>query len=235
MDYLKIYKSLIQNAITDPKLDSYKEKHHIVPKCMGGDDSRENLVLLTARQHFIAHWLLFKIYKNFKLANAWHSMCRIGKGQEARKINSRKFEYCKKQRSILLAINSTGANNNFYGKTHSAETRLLISEKLTGNIHKTEETIKKWVNEVAKKPKTPEHRSKIAAGSKGYLVFQNIQTMELIRISREKSIDLDKNLWVHPRKLKPEIKFKCDHCEIITTKSNLKRWHNQNCKKRICL
>lgn len=139
---------------------------------------------------------------------------------------------CKKQRSILLAINSTGANNNFYGKTHSLETKMLISQKLTGNNYRTEETIKKWIDEVAKKPKTSEHRLKIAAGSRGFLVFQNTQTMEIIRIDRESSENLNKNLWVHPRKLKPETKFKCDHCEIITTKACLKRWHNQNCKKK---
>jgi hypothetical protein len=34
--------------------------HHITPKCDGGDDSKENRVKLTSREHFIAHVLLAK-------------------------------------------------------------------------------------------------------------------------------------------------------------------------------
>ena len=40
----------------------YKERHHIVPKCMGGSDDEENLVDLLLREHIIAHKLLADIY-----------------------------------------------------------------------------------------------------------------------------------------------------------------------------
>ena len=58
MDYQKIYNCLIERAITDnrKKCDIvYYEQHHIIPKCLGGTDNTDNLVLLTAREHFIAH------------------------------------------------------------------------------------------------------------------------------------------------------------------------------------
>ncbi len=53
----------------------YFESHHIIPKCMGGTNGKENLVLLTGREHFICHLLLCKMveYKSqeyFKLVNA---------------------------------------------------------------------------------------------------------------------------------------------------------------------
>jgi hypothetical protein len=64
MNYFIIYENLISNAKLNPKIDTYKETHHILPKCMGGDDSKENLVMLTARQHYLAHWLLYKLSKN---------------------------------------------------------------------------------------------------------------------------------------------------------------------------
>jgi hypothetical protein len=38
--------------------------------------------------------------------------------------------------------------------------------------------------------------------------------------------------WVNPRVLKPEAKHKCHYCSMVTTKSNLTRWHNENCKER---
>ena len=38
--------------------DEYHETHHIVPKCMGGSNDKENLIDLFAREHFEAHRLL---------------------------------------------------------------------------------------------------------------------------------------------------------------------------------
>lgn len=57
MNYVKIYDSLITKCRprgTDKrKLNYYTELHHIVPKSMGGEDTADNLGLLTAREHFI--------------------------------------------------------------------------------------------------------------------------------------------------------------------------------------
>ena len=63
MDYQKIYDSLIERARTRI-LDCYVEKHHIVPKCMGGSNRIGNLVELTPEEHYVAHQLLVKIYPN---------------------------------------------------------------------------------------------------------------------------------------------------------------------------
>lgn len=38
----------------------YVEKHHIVPRSMGGTNEKSNIVKLTFRKHFLAHWLLTK-------------------------------------------------------------------------------------------------------------------------------------------------------------------------------
>lgn len=62
--YTRIYFSIIENARLRvlPK-DQYKETHHIIPRSMGGDDSSDNLVDLTAREHFICHKLLVRMTK----------------------------------------------------------------------------------------------------------------------------------------------------------------------------
>lgn len=132
MDYQKIYNQLIQSAINNPKPDQYKETHHIIPVCMSGSNKKENLVRLTARQHFVAHWLLFKIHRNTKLAHAWFSMCRVGIGQDKRKVNSKHFARVKEVRSKLMSENSKGENNHFYGKKHSDETKRKLIEIRTG-------------------------------------------------------------------------------------------------------
>lgn len=229
MNYYKIYEDLILEAKTNPKLDDYKESHHIIPCCMGGDDSKENLVLLTARQHYLAHWLLYKMYKTSSLVHAWHSMSRIGVGQGDRSINSHLFEYCKKERSKILSIQYSGEGNNFYGKRHSAETKQKLSNIHSGKNYRTEKQISDWVEMVAKKPKSNEHREKI--GRKGLRMLQNVHTKEIIRvpISDDRFNCSD---WVNPRKLKPERKYKCSYCDTATTASNVKRWHNDNCKRK---
>ena len=68
MNYKRIYKNLITRAKQRKIYDTnqYYEIHHIKPKCMGGSNSKWNLVKLYAREHYIAHGLLVKIYKNTK-------------------------------------------------------------------------------------------------------------------------------------------------------------------------
>lgn len=65
MNYKLVYEHLVKRGqlreVTDKQ---YYERHHIIPRCMGGCDDEENIVALTAREHFIAHKLLVKIHPN---------------------------------------------------------------------------------------------------------------------------------------------------------------------------
>lgn len=77
MDYKKIYEQLINKGSSrKPEKNMYYEKHHIIPKCLGGTDISSNLVYLTAEEHFVAHQLLVKICpENKKLMSALSKMC----------------------------------------------------------------------------------------------------------------------------------------------------------------
>ena len=61
MNYEKIYNQIIDRAKIRV-LEGYKEIHHIIPRCVGGTNDKDNLVTLTAREHFICHWLLVRMY-----------------------------------------------------------------------------------------------------------------------------------------------------------------------------
>mgnify|MGYP000037463157 CR=1 FL=1 len=63
MNYEKIYNQIINKAKIR-NVDGYTEKHHIIPKCMNGTNNPTNIVKLTARQHFLPHWLLHEMYPN---------------------------------------------------------------------------------------------------------------------------------------------------------------------------
>lgn len=230
MDYSRIYNQLIAAARMQPPT-GYTETHHVIPRCMGGLNEPSNLVQLTAKQHFVAHHLLFKIHGGLRLAHAWFNMCRVGRGQDCRLVNARLFERARTTRAQLMSEESKGSKNHFYGKTHSAESRARMSQK--------QRELKLWENrsdvhkrnlrDAQRRPKTDEHKSKI--GRKGMLMLQHVVTKEIIRVRKNDARLLDDN-WVNPRKLNPEPRRKCDHCDVVTTSSNLKRWHNDNCKHK---
>lgn len=56
----------------------YYEQHHIRPRCMSGNNNKENLVLLTVKEHFLCHWLLIKMVETEGIKNKLrHAMMRM--------------------------------------------------------------------------------------------------------------------------------------------------------------
>jgi len=110
MNYQRIYNQIIERA-QNRQLEGYKEKHHVIPKCLGGTNDNENIVELTAREHFLCHLLLVEIYpKNFKLIHAAFMMSTVKKRKEFQYnvfVSSRTYEYLKlrKQQELGLIIN----------------------------------------------------------------------------------------------------------------------------------
>lgn len=70
MDYQKHYYTMMERA-KSRLLEGYVERHHIIPKCLGGSNDLDNLVQLTPEEHYVAHQLLIKMYPgNHKLVFA---------------------------------------------------------------------------------------------------------------------------------------------------------------------
>lgn len=105
MQYSKIYDSIVssrKNRIL--KSDEYYERHHIIPKCLGGIDGKDNIVILTAREHYVCHWLLTKIYKdNSKLWYAFFQMAKCNK-RNGRIISSLMYERAKRGMKIATRL-----------------------------------------------------------------------------------------------------------------------------------
>jgi len=95
MNYVKHYSYLIERS-KDRKISSYVELHHIVPKCLGGNDDPSNLVKLTAREHYIAHVLLAKIHGG----TLWHAVNLMGR---QKKYSNRMYEQARLEHSKLLS------------------------------------------------------------------------------------------------------------------------------------
>ena len=65
-DFKQLYDDLINEAkkrgLDKSEIDEYTEFHHIVPRCIGGSDDSENIVILTVKEHLLAHICLHKLY-----------------------------------------------------------------------------------------------------------------------------------------------------------------------------
>lgn len=108
MDYRKIYVCLIETRKSTLTEDSYYEQHHIIPKSEGGSDNERNIVKLTAREHYIAHLLLAKIYDDLKMHLAVTYMKTGAHKMRKFKFNSHLYAKIRKKLAKFISINNTG-------------------------------------------------------------------------------------------------------------------------------
>ena len=121
------------------KLEQPYEKHHIIPKCFGGDNTKSNITILTAREHFVCHWLLTKIYKDGEKHWQMLNAIRIMRAENANqrryntKITSRVYAKLKEEYTILQREKVSGPNNGMFGRKQTEEARRKISEANSGD------------------------------------------------------------------------------------------------------
>ena len=108
--YTSIYYSIIERS-HNRILQEYSEKHHIIPQSLGGSNDSENIVKLTAREHFICHLLLTKMVegpdKSKMYQAAWMMASCVGKHQERYKINNRLYAKLKLKMSLIKKDTTT--------------------------------------------------------------------------------------------------------------------------------
>lgn len=149
MNYAKHYEKLIQRA-RERVIDGYIERHHIVPRSMGGSNAKANIVRLTPEEHFLAHLLLVKMHpERPALMGALFLMSRsaVGLTQRSNKVYGwlrRKYieakkgwrptpEAIEKARARNLGIKRTdefksGVSAFHKGRKRNPETGRRISE-----------------------------------------------------------------------------------------------------------
>ena len=179
--YSQWYYNIINNAKVREITKKYTENHHIIPKSLGGSNKKENIVSLTAREHFICHWLLTKMMINinhqYKMLFALNAM-RMNGYKEF--ITSHTYEKIKIQLSNIQKKRMSGTGNSMYGKTHSEKAKQNISKKLKGLLvgdkngmygkTMSNETKQKISKKNKGKKLTQEHKDKCSRKLKGLLV-----------------------------------------------------------------
>jgi len=114
LDYQKIYNALVEKAkvrgLDKSQHEGYFEIHHIVPRCLGGSDDDGNLVMFTAREHYIAHLILAKQFPNVEgLTYAAFMMSSNNKGsRHYQKLRSFVANYNSRRNYGKLKVDYTG-------------------------------------------------------------------------------------------------------------------------------
>ena len=197
MNYSNIYNKIVERAKLRILPDyTYVEKHHIVPRCMNGGEEQSNLVSLTAREHFIVHWLLVKMFPEvWKLYYAFFQMTK--KHSHQRIITSRQFEAARK-------VLSTGARMRYdlgLAPRKTPEGRKVLSDKMLGDN-----------NPMRRYPE----RNHTARPHKVYFNDGTVKTFEYGRLGYEE-IGMSRSTWILAvRTNQPVPKFgvsKIEKCE----------------------
>lgn len=178
MNYQRHYDLLIDRA-RNRIIDGYSERHHVIPRCLGGNNKKENLVRLTPEEHYLAHQLLIKIYPQEKRL-AWACAAMIPKTKYHQR-NNKMFGWIRRKFA-----------ESVIGKKMSDETKEKISASRKGS-KATEET-KAALREGAKKrpprkPTSQETKDKISAAKKGVkLPPRTAEHIAKIQMSRKNNI-----------------------------------------------
>jgi hypothetical protein len=165
--YKKWYNNIVSSA-KNRVIEGYTERHHIVPRSLGGTDNVSNLVRLTAREHFMCHLLLtkFTVGHDKKLMNFALGKFIQNSPHQQRTFNS--WEYDKIRESI---------SNARTGQKHSNETKKKMSEKAKGRTPWNKDKIVGPCSEERKtllsnywkgKPKSVSHSENISKGKIGH-------------------------------------------------------------------
>lgn len=245
MNYLNVYNNLINKAKSEGRIKSwglYYEWHHIIPKCLGGNNLKDNLVLLTAREHFIAHKLLAKINKgNSGIVYAvWAMVHKVSNKHYTRNyiVGSREYEYYRK-------LFAETASRHLMGYSHTEETKNKMRgprESVTGNKNPMfgkvsamkGKTQSEFCREMCRKANlnklvSETTRTKISESHK----HREIITCQYCNTSTRSKMNYIKyhgeNCKKNPNR-KVSI-YKCNICGLESeNKGNMNRYHFNNCK-----
>lgn len=137
MDYSRIYADFIEDRRRiEPKViasGEYSERHHITPRCLGGDDSPENLIRMGAGDHYFAHLLLAKIHGG----NLWFAvsaMANMDYGTERGELFRRrvKFSHIRKAMARNYSENYSGENSALSDKAEYEFRNMRTREAVSG-------------------------------------------------------------------------------------------------------
>lgn len=229
--YTRTYYSIISNAQQQNRIksnESYFENHHIIPDSLGGTLKADNMVLLTAREHFICHMLLPKMLTGqdkHKMIFGFNQMLRISENQHRHLPKSHQYEYARKELAISLRVLHTG-------RKHTEESKLLMSVKKKG-IPKSDET------KLNMSKSAYNRRDEIANRARELGTLKKLWNDDSFREARSAEVSQRQKVRLSdPKVLADQVNrinkmVTCEHCKKTMNLGNHNRWHGDNCKAKL--
>lgn len=157
MNYIKYYIKLIRKSKNRKKPNGYTERHHVFPVSIYGKN--ENTVYLTAKEHYIAHVLLYKAcqkrygefhHKTIKMARAWWNMTM--RHTESR-YTSKTFSIARERMAVSFAGENNPAKKPGVGQkiSHAKKGKTRNDMKGKRYFGADKETIKNGIEKMRKK------------------------------------------------------------------------------------
>ena len=213
--YTRWYYSIINNRMNNPHdKGSYTERHHIIPKSFGGPNKNENLVRLSAREHFLVHWLLTKMCKSsdhkIKMNHALLRLMSASESLELHKWSKWQYEIAKNKKTVALKEARMNGNDPRLGKKHSLEAKEKMRNAKLGVKRDPSK-----ISYLKERRHTEETKQKISASLYGRVFSEE---------SRKKSSETQKG------KSQNKTVLVCDKCGHENYATQIKRYHNDNCR-----
>lgn len=210
MNCSKLYSLLIAYRKTNPleqSDDLYTEEHHIVPSCMGGSDEPENLIRLTAREHFIAHKLLSKIYpqeRRLQMAFASFLMRRHSKGVVKTSLDYERLRIIvAKQCSIRMKEYYSDPSNLklMSERSRKMHESLDHKEKMRRSCYENEEVRNKISSASLLQWESQEHRNNVSRknSERGLEIWEDPDYASRHFEGRKKFFEANTMPWQRPR------------------------------------
>jgi hypothetical protein len=214
--YTTWYYLIITYAQQNVNREGYSEKHHIIPKSLGGSNDPSNIVKLSAREHYICHLLLIRMTegtsKNKMRYAAW-MMVKNNPHQSRIRLTSKRFQTLKEQ---MIKANKERPGPNL-GIIMPAETRQKLSIALKGR--KQPSRTPEHNAKLGRYVRTDEHKIAISQSRKSQIGLQK----------RSQETKLKMSAW---QKGIPKPTLTCEHCNKTISDLNYRRWHGNNCKHK---
>lgn len=223
------------------------ERHHIVPRSLGGNDDIENITFITPRAHFVCHWLLIKIHpageEHWKMLNALRMMRAENPNQKRynTKITSRVYAKLKEEYALIQSKRVKGENNPNYGKYWTDKQKQEHSQKIKGRVQPPAEKDRQIAAMSGRKrePFSAEWIQKLSEAKRGeknnrYGVEVSAETRKKIgdKIRGRVQTEEEKARRGAANKGKVKPKKLCPHCQQHIAVNAYARWHGDRCRTR---
>lgn len=193
--YSKLYIKIISIA-KQRVINGYTERHHIIPQSLGGSNGKNNLVDLTAREHFICHWLLIKMTEGedrCKMLYALNGMKAQNKYQEryhtkitARVYEKYRIEHAENHSKVMKSKNIIPWNKG--GAVLTDEQRKRISDAAKNRKPMSAEARAKGNEKRRGQKRSHETKLKQSLALKGKLKGPMSEEQKLLRSMQQKGV-----------------------------------------------